>query len=338
MDEYEGVLLMNFRDIVGHEDIIKHFKSSIEMDKVAHAYIINGEVGSGKKTLARTFAKTLQCEEGKSDPCDKCQSCKQVESGNHPDIIYVTHDNTTISVNDVRDQIISTMDIKPYKSRYKIYIVDEAELMTREAQNALLKTMEEPPEYGVLILLTSNIDKLLPTVISRSIVLNTKPVRERDILDYLTKEMGLSDDKAYFCLDFAQGNLGKAIKLAGNDEYVRIVESVVKVLTHIPDMDVDDLAKSVSDIEQFKLSMDDYMDLMMMWYRDVLMLKVTGNIDKLLFKEQYSTLKKQAGVLSYSAIDEKINAIDRAKTRLDVNANFDVTMELLLLTLKENQK
>ena len=76
----------------------------------------------------------------------------------------------------------------------------------------------------------------------------------------------------------------------------------------------------------------------MMWYRDVLMLKVTGNIDKLLFKEQYSTLKKQAGVLGYSAIDEKINAIDRAKTRLDVNANFDVTMELLLLTLKENQK
>ena len=107
------------------------------------------------------------------------------------------------------------------------------------------------------------------------------------------------------------------------------------MLTHIPDMDVDGLAKSMSDIERFKLSMDDYMDLMMMWYRDVLMLKVTGNIDKLLFKGQYSTLKRQAGVLSYSAIDAKITAIETAKTRIDVNANFDVTMELLLLTLKE---
>ncbi|MBO6113959.1 MAG: DNA polymerase III subunit delta' [Lachnospiraceae bacterium] len=326
---------MNFRDLVGHEDIIKHFKSSIEMDKVAHAYIISGEVGSGKKALSKAFSKTLQCEEGKVDPCEKCQSCKQAESGNHPDIIFVTHEKSVISVNDIREQVINTIDIKPYKSRYKIYIIEESELMTVEAQNALLKTIEEPPEYGVIILLTSNIEKLLPTVISRSIVLNIKPVRERDILDYLTKEMGLTEDKAYFCLDFAQGNLGKAIKLAGNDEYVHIVESVVNVLTHIPDMDVDGLAKSMSDIERFKLSMDDYMDLMMMWYRDVLMLKVTGNIDKLLFKEQYSTLKKQAGVLSYATIDEKINAIERAKTRLDVNANFDVTMELLLLTLKE---
>lgn len=327
---------MNFRDIVGHEDIIKHFKSSIEMDKVAHAYIITGEVGSGKKALARAFSKTLQCEEGKVDPCEKCQSCLQAETDNHPDIIFVTHEKSVISVNDIREQVVNTMDIKPYKSRYKIYIIEESELMTTEAQNALLKTMEEPPEYGILILLTSNIEKLLETVVSRSIVLNIKPVRERDILDYLTNEMGLTLDKAYFCLDFAQGNLGKAIKLAGNDEYAHIVESVVSVLTHIPDMDVDDLAKSISDIERFKLSMDDYMDLMMMWYRDVLMLKVTGNIDKLLFKGEYSTLKKQAGILSYTSIDEKINAIERAKTRLDVNANFDVTMELLLITLKES--
>ncbi|MBQ9233080.1 MAG: DNA polymerase III subunit delta' [Lachnospiraceae bacterium] len=326
---------MNFRDIVGHEDIIKHFKSSIEMDKVAHAYIINGEVGSGKKALARAFSKTLQCEAGGVDPCERCQSCRQAETDNHPDIIFVTHEKSVISVNDIRQQVVNTIDIKPYKSRYKIYIIEESELMTTEAQNALLKTIEEPPEYGIIMLLTSNVEKLLPTVISRSIVLNIKPVRERDILDYLTKEMGLTEDKAYFCLDFAQGNLGKAIKLAGNDEYVHIVESVVNVLTHIPDMDVDGLARSMSDIERFKLSMDDYMDLMMMWYRDVLMLKVTGNIDKLLFKEQYSTLKKQAGVLSYSAIDDKITAIETAKTRIDVNANFDVTMELLLLTLKE---
>ena len=327
---------MNFRDIVGHEDILKHFKSSIEMDKVAHAYIISGEVASGKKALASAFAKTLQCEDGKSEPCEHCQSCIQAESGNHPDIIYVTHEKTIISVNDIREQVVNTIDIKPYKSKYKIYIIEESELMTVEAQNALLKTIEEPPEYGIILLLTSNIDKLLPTVISRSIVLNIKPVRERDMLDYLVKEMHITEDKAYFCLDFAQGNLGKAIKLATNDEYSKVVESVVSVLKHIPDMDVEDLEKSVSDIEHFKLSMDDYMDLMMMWYRDVLMFKVTRNINKLLFKNEVSTLQKQAGQLSYASIDEKINAIDRAKQRLDVNANFDVTMELLLMTLKEN--
>lgn len=328
---------MDFMSIVGHEDIIRHFKSSIEMGKISHAYIINGEVDSGKKMLARVFAATLQCEEGKADPCKKCKSCKQAESGNHPDIITVTHEKTNvISVDEIREQVIDPISVKPYSGKYKIYIIPDAQLMNAQAQNALLKTIEEPPEYGVLLLLTTNLDKLLDTVQSRCIVLSTKPVRERDMLEYLQKEMGLTEEKAYFCLDFAQGNLGKAIKLAGNEEYGRIVDSVVDVMEKISDMDVDDLSYAVSQIEQFKLSIDDYMDLMMMWYRDVMMFKVTGNIDKLLFKQQYSTLKKQARVLSYKSIEDNIDAIAIAKKRLEVHANFDVTMELLLLTLKEN--
>lgn len=328
---------MDFRKIVGHEDIIAHFKSSIEMDKVSHAYIINGEVDSGKKMLARAFATTLQCERGGVEPCGECQSCKQADSGNHPDIITVTHEKPNIiSVDEVREQVLDSICIKPYKSRYKIYIIPDAQMMNVQAQNALLKTIEEPPEYGIIMLLTSNIDKLLPTVQSRCVILNTKPVRERDMLNYLKNDMGLTEEKAYFCLDFAQGNLGKAIKLAGNGEYAQIVDSVVSVLKNIQDLDVDDLSRAVSDIEQFKLSINDYMDLMMMWYRDALMLKVTGNVDKVLFKNEYMSLKKQAAMLSYKAIEDKIDAIDRAKRRLDVNANFDVTMELLLLTLKEH--
>ncbi len=328
---------MDFKSIVGHEDIIRHFKSSIEMGKISHAYIINGEVDSGKKMLARAFARTLQCEEGGADPCGKCQSCIQALNMNHPDIITVVHEKEdSISVNEIREQIVDSICIKPYKSKYKIYIVPDAQLMTIEAQNALLKTIEEPPEYGVIILLTSNIDRLIETVRSRCIILNTKPVRERDMLEYLTKELGLTEDRAYFCLDFAQGNLGKAIKLAQNEEYSAIVDSVVSVLKKIHELDVDDLTNAVSHIEKFKLSINDYMDLMMMWYRDVLMLKVTGNVDKVLFKQEYSTMKVQAGLMSFQDIEEKIDAIARAKERLAVHANFDVTMELLLLTLKEN--
>ncbi|MDD6326833.1 MAG: DNA polymerase III subunit delta' [Eubacteriales bacterium] len=328
---------MDFKMIVGHEDIIGHFKSSIEMDKISHAYIIAGEVDSGKKMLAKAFAKTLQCEEGKSTACGNCKSCLQMTTGNHPDVIMVTHEKPgVISVDEIREQVVDSIAIKPYRSKYKIYIIPDAQMMNTQAQNALLKTIEEPPEYGVILLLTSNIDRLLPTVQSRCLVLNTKPVRERDMLRYLKDSLGLAEDKAYFCLDFAQGNLGKAIKLAKNEEYVQIIDSVVSVLKRIEKMDVEDLEKEVSNIEQFKLSINDYMDLMMMWYRDVLMFKVTGSVDKLLFKNEYNALKGQAGMLSYKAIEDKISAIERAKQRLDVNANFDVTMELLLLTLKEN--
>lgn len=331
------VWLMNFKSIVGHEDIIRHFKSSIEMNKVGHAYIIAGEPDSGKKMLSRAFATTLQCEEGGVEPCGECQSCRQMVSGNQPDVIMLEPAKEgTISVDDIREQVVDSICIKPYKSRYKIYIVPNAQNMTVQAQNALLKTIEEPPAYGIVLLLTTNVDKMLPTVVSRCIVLNTKPIRERDMLGYLEKHMGISEEKAYFCLDFAQGNLGKAIKLATNEEYSQVVDSVVSTLKNIQNMDADDLAKAVSDIEQFKMSLDDYMDLMMMWYRDVLMFKVTGNIDKLLFKGEYSSLKNQAKLLSYKTIEDKINAIEKAKRRLDVNANFDITIELLLLTLKES--
>lgn len=328
---------MYFRDIVGHEDIIRHFRSSIEMNRISHAYIINGEVDSGKKLLARAFAATLQCEKGETEACGVCKSCIKMASGNHPDIIWVTHEKpNVISVDEVREQVVDSISTKPYESKYKIYIIPDAQYMNVQAQNAILKTIEEPPEYGIIILLTSNLGKILETVVSRCIVLNTKPVRERDMLGYLTKKMGLTEDRAYFCLDFAQGNLGKAIKLAGNTEYVQVIDSVVEVMKKIQRLDVEELASAMEHIQKFKMSINDYMDLMMMWYRDVLMLKVTGNIDKLLFKGEYSTIRQQAQVLSYKAIEDKIDAIARAKTRLDVNANFDVTMELLLLTLKEN--
>ena len=327
---------MGFKGIVGHEDIIAHFKSSIETGNVAHAYIISGDAGSGKKALAYAFAETLEGEAGGTEACGTCQSCLQVSTGNYPDIITVTHEKPNlISVDEVRDQLINTIDIKPYKGKYKIYIIPDAELLNVQAQNAMLKTIEEPPAYAVILLLTTNLDKLLETVKSRCLKLQTKPIRERDVLAYLTNVMGLTKEKAYFCLDFAQGNLGKAIKLAGNDEYAAIVDSVVGVLAHIDEMDVETLGKAVKDIEQFKMSMNDYMDLMMMWYRDAMMLKVTGNVDKILFKNEFSTLKKQAGKLTFKSIEDKIDAIAKAEQRLLANANFEVTIELLLLTLKE---
>ena len=327
---------MGFKEIVGHEDIIAHFKSSIETGNVGHAYIISGDAGSGKKALAYAFADTLECEAGGTEPCGNCQSCLQISTGNYPDIITVTHEKPNlISVDEVREQLVNTVDVKPYKGKYKIYVIPDAELLNVQAQNAILKTIEEPPAYAVILLLTTNLDKLLETVQSRCLKLQTKPIRERDVLAYLMNVMGLTKEKAYFCLDFAQGNLGKAIKLAGNEEYAEIVDSVVNVLTHIGDMDVETLGKAVKDIEHFKMSMNDYMDLMMMWYRDAMMIKITGNVDKILFKNEFSTLKKQAGKLTFKSIEDKIDAIAKAEQRLLANANFEVTIELLLLTLKE---
>ena len=159
--------MAGFSEILGHEQIIEHLQNAIKLQKVSHAYILDGEEGAGKKLLARAFAQTLQCERGGVDPCGECHSCKQAQSGNQPDIIEVTHEKpASIGVEDIRGQLCSDIQIKPYSSPYKIYIVDEAEKMTVQAQNALLKTIEEPPAYGVIMLLTTNADAFLPTILS----------------------------------------------------------------------------------------------------------------------------------------------------------------------------
>ena len=329
--------MTTFRDVVGHESIIGHFKSSIEQGKVAHAYLIHGEKGTGKKMLAGLFAKTLQCEAGGTDPCGTCRSCIQCDSGNQPDIIWVTHEKpTVISVDDIREQVNNDIIIKPYSSRYKIYIIPEAELMNPQAQNALLKTIEEPPEYAIIMLLTNNLDKMLPTILSRRITLNLKPVGELDMMEYLSR-MGVPQAKAKFCVGFAFGNLGKAVRLATSEEYNEIKHDCVQILKDINRMEIYDLIDAVKKMSKYKLDIYDYLDIMMMWYRDILMLKVSGSPDKMLFKEEYATLKQQANYISYEGIENVLKALDKVKVRLEANVNFDIAMELLLLTIKENQ-
>ena len=142
--------MAGFADIIGHEQIISHLKNAIAADKISHAYILNGPDKAGKKMLAEAFAMTLQCEAHGDEPCMECHSCKQAVSHNQPDIIYVTHEKpNTLSVEDIRTQLVNDIEVKPYSSKYKVYIIDEAEKMNPQAQNAMLKTIEEPPAYAV---------------------------------------------------------------------------------------------------------------------------------------------------------------------------------------------
>ena len=331
--------MANFSDIIGHEDIVKHFKNSIELGKVTHAYILNGEKGSGKKTLASVVAKALQCEEGGPDPCGKCHSCIQAESGNQPDIIWVNHEKpNVISVDEIRQQIVNDVDLKPYSSRYKIYIIPDAQLMNPQAQNALLKTLEEPPEYAILFLLANSISKFLPTILSRCIVLNFKPVEPLHLVEYLTTQLDVDKNKARFCTDFAQGNLGKAVRLAISPEYNAILEDSVRILRRIQDMEMDEVIDAVKSLAKYKLDITDYMDIMIMWFRDILMVKISNSPNKLLFKDEYSFIRKQASMMSFEGVEEVIRALNKVKIRLEANVNFDIAMELLLLTIKENMK
>lgn len=329
--------MAGFHDILGHEQIIAHLQNAIEEDKVSHAYIFNGPEASGKMMLAEAFAMALQCEGEGKRPCLECRSCKQAADHNQPDIIYVSHEKpNTIGVDDIRTQINNDIDIKPYSSRYKVYIVDEAQKMNQQAQNALLKTIEEPPAYAIILLLTTNADSFLQTILSRCITLNLKAVKEDKIKEYLMKHYQIPDYQADICAAFSQGNVGKAIQLASSEEFGELKASVLQLMKRLEDIDLYEMTGAVKQIAEYKLSVNDYFDLMMIWFRDVLYLKATNDVDGLIFKDEVYDIKKQAAKRSYQGIETILEALEKAKIRLNANVNFDLVIELLLLTIKEN--
>lgn len=329
--------MSGFRDVVGHTDIIQYIRSAVSQDKVSHAYILNGQRGSGKKMLANLFAQTLQCEAGGEEACYECHSCKQAVSGNHPDIIRVTHEKpNSISVDDIRVQINEDIQVKPYSGKYKIYIVPDADLMTVQAQNALLKTIEEPPAYAVIFLLTENADSLLPTICSRCVMLKLRNIKDKLVKNYLMEILQVPDYKADVCTAFAQGNIGRAIMLANSEHFNEIKEEAVQLLKYIDTMELGELVDAVKRISVYKIEITDYLDILMIWYRDVLLYKATKNIDRVIFGEEIEYIKERARKSSYEGIEIILKAIEKAKMRLKANVNFDLVMELLLLTIKEN--
>lgn len=328
--------MAGFGDIVGQEQLKEHLQNALAEGKISHAYILNGEKSSGKEFIAGVFAMALQCEKGGKDPCGECRSCKQALSGNQPDIIRLSHEKPgTISVDDIRTQLNNDVVIKPYSSRYKIYLVNEAEKMTVQAQNALLKTLEEPPEYAVILLMTTNVNSLLPTILSRCIVLNMKPVADALIKRYLMETLQIPDYKAEVCVAFARGNVGKAKALAVSEEFENVKGEVLAVVKNIHDMELQEMVAAIKKINEYKLEVNDYLDMMAIWYRDVLLFKATKDANGLIFREEIQMIRRVAGRCSYEGIENVIEALEKAKTRLNANVNFDLVMQLLLLEMKE---
>jgi len=329
--------MAGFQNIIGQEQIKAHLRGVLESKKVSHAYIINGEKSSGKEFIARIFAMALQCERMGIEPCNECHSCRQALSKNQPDIIYVSHEKpNTIGVDDIRDQVNNDVAIKPYSSRYKVYIINEAEKMTPQAQNAILKTLEEPPEYAVILLLVSNVNTLLPTVLSRCVLLNMKPVRDSLMKKYLMEELQVPDYKADVCVAFARGNVGKAKALASSEDFENVKSEALGLLKYIQDMEIPEIVTAIKKIGEYRLEINEYLDILAIWYRDVLLFKATADVNHLVFREEIQVIRKVAGRSSYEGIENVIRALDKAKKRLDANVNFDLAMELLFLEMKEN--
>lgn len=323
--------------IRGHEHIKNYFINTVNGNEIFHAYMLSGEDGCGKKTVAQTFAMAALCDSVGEKPCGVCESCQKAKALSHPDILYVTHEKAgSISVDEIRQQLIMPMSIRPYFGKNKFFIIDDAQLMTPQAQNALLKTLEEPPEYGVVLLLTSNENMMLQTILSRVVKLNFGDVSKEDVKNYLIEECEISDYKAEICAVFAQGNIGKAVAMATMEDFYATKEAAVTLAKIIPVTGVFDLLSRIKEISDYKNRIEKYLDFLYVWYHDVLIYKATADFDLCLFTDELSDIGSQAAQFSYEGLEQSLKAVENAKLRLQANVNFDLVMELLLMKIKES--
>lgn len=328
--------MYTFEEIRGNTPLVEQLRRSAASGRSSHAYLFLGGAGAGKRLIANTFAKALQCE-GEKRPCDSCKSCHAFNHGNHPDVIYFQplKNGKTYTIEDVREQLLETVDLKPFQYEKKIYIIEKADTLNIQSQNALLKTLEEPPAHVVFLLLAERAEAFLPTILSRVVVMKIRPLSAETIADYLMQAGHLAEE-SHILSAYAQGRIGQALELVEDEGFREMRQDILGKLEALPSMSEGEVYLLAKDLEGYKNDLR-FLDIMELWYRDLLTAKSLREEGYLIQRDKkdaiFRAAKEPAALLA-----KKAAAVRTARMRLAQNANFRLTMEVMLMDLKETGK
>jgi len=320
---------MSFANIIGQESAIKFLKNIISQHLVSGAYLFVGPDGTGRQTTAIEFAKALNCQTKGLDSCDRCVSCRKISSMNHPDVSIVSRENKngSIKIETIRDIIYQT-GLKPYEGNFRVFIINDAETMTEEAQNAFLKLLEEPPSYHIFILTSSNISGLLPTVVSRCKIIKFYSIPQRCIKDFL-RSAGLEDEKAETLSHIAMGSLGSAVLYKKND----IIAKRDKVINDFF------LRKSVllredTLVENSEEDPETSLCLLLYWYRDLFISQFLQDRDFLLNIDRAGEIFSYAKRFSLRRLERDLLIIMDTFNMINKNVNPKIALFNMAISLR----
>ncbi|MGI6707057.1 MAG: DNA polymerase III subunit delta' [Clostridia bacterium] len=328
---------MNFRDIIGQSPLVENLQRSIRLGRVVHAYLISGPKGAGKKMLAHIFARALLCRHSGDRPCDACPSCIKYNTGNHPDVITVKAEKSSIVVDQIRD-LQKDMYVKPYEGGRKIYLIEEVHTMTPQAQNCLLKTLEEPPAYGVIFLLADQLEGLLPTILSRCQILRLKKVSRERIAALLEERYGLSPEQAHLIAALSDGRVGRALELAVDQDYMELRREVLGRLEALAEADIMAVFNLVPFFTEHRDQQSLKLEILEWWFRDVYIWKEMGDESLIVNQDAKELLEKQAELFTSSTVQDIIKRIEESKKQLGSSVNAQFIMENLLLSIMEGKQ
>jgi DNA polymerase-3 subunit delta' len=327
---------MNTNHIIGQSTLIKGLKAIVDSGRVVHSYIFTGPEGIGKKTISDFFAKMLLCS-GQDKPCNGCRSCRQFESGNQPDLIRVKSEKGAIRVDAIRD-LRKDIGIKPYQGSRKIYIIEDGETMNQHAQNAFLKTLEEPPEHAVIMILANNLPGLFPTIISRCQQIRVPSLSTNEVAQIIESKTQMPRDEALVYGKLSQGIPGIGLKLAKSDQYRKLREESLSILNKLANST---LVEAMGYIDFFLDNRDniaEILDIMELWMRDVLVVKQGGCRDVIISMDKISQLESLAKNFTIPAIQGIIGNMEDSKKMLKSHANFQLTIENMLMKIQGSGK
>lgn len=310
---------------IGQTDIVDGFRNGIKHDTLGHAFVLTGETGIGKKTLAHFIAKALLCtEEEKTLPCGHCRACRSFDGNINPNFFVIRSETRNIVIKQIRE-LIDNISIRPLKGR-KVYIIENADRMTNQAQNCLLKTLEEPPPYAIIILTTANYEALLLTIRSRIIRINLKPCSINEMKLIIQKNGINIIGKEHF-LSLSRGIPGKAIQLMEDKDFE---ENREKTLSFMFDENTGSTLSFNQYLSKNRSAFNTCLEILESLYRDILL--VSCSLDGgLINSDKKDNILKYANKHSTIDVTEKISRIEKVRSNMKRNMNYQLAVDMITL-------
>ena len=309
--------------IIGHHQILKQLYHAIASNRVAGAYLFVGVANVGKETVALNFAKSINCRTSDEGACGTCLSCRKADDGNHPDLQIIRPSGAWIKIDQIRE-LQKRIIYRPLEGVRKVYILTEAERMNLEAANCLLKTLEEPPADSGLILLTTNLDALLPTIRSRCQIIPFHPLVVSELAGHLMERFDIDQSQALRVAATTGGAVGKALTL---------LQDGASFEEEIPEIMIANNRLDAFRIAEKWTQQPEALDHLVTWYRDLVLLHQGAPADLLTHVHHAEQLKQLTVRYSRLQLQSAIKAIFETKVMLQRNVNSTLALEVLALKL-----
>ena len=335
---------MPFRDLVDQDHAIFLLRTAVRTGRVSHAYLFVGPPGVGRSGAALAFAQLLNCEHpADGDACGQCHACTLIASGQHPDVRVVDldegkrldPDDTTTTGIGIKQILALRHEVvfPPFQGKWKVYVLVNADTMTTEAANSLLKVLEEPPERVVIILIAESPVPLLPTVVSRCQLVRFSLVPAPAIERVLIDRYKLPANKVRFVAALSGGQLGRAVQWVTSEEAQQRRETMLDLMDRLEDADPLDRLDAAEQLAKEKDDLPELLEIALFWYRDILVWQQTATDERLINLDRKDRIVARAAGLPPAVLNARLLAVEDAKDALRRNVHPRLLLETLFLRM-----